>query len=300
MTEGKGYAKLKAQTSLTDILAVATEFERTARDFYTQLAPKVSKSIRYLVEELAEEEQRHFELFTKLRNRPDIESQVQQMVHSDRGAHQPLCWRVIGPVDNQGLADDVLPRNESPVPAVQGRVAVVAHREEAVGRDDDGVPHHVRREHLQRGIIKPHVRLTGEVVAVGVDVIRLVELVRFVQLPPVQEDLLVHDPDRVTGNADHPLDKGLFDIDGVAENDDVAALHLLVGQNMPAQGAGRRVGELVHQQVVADEKRVLHRTRGNYERLDERRCAKQQQQYGHGPFRDRSALLRLAHRLLLL
>lgn len=80
MTEGKGYAKLKAQTSLIDILAVATEFERTARDFYTQLAPKVSKSIRYLVEELAEEEQRHFELFTKLRNRPDIESQVKQMV----------------------------------------------------------------------------------------------------------------------------------------------------------------------------------------------------------------------------
>ena len=80
MTEGTGYAKLQAQTSLDDILAVATEFERTAREFYAQLAPKVSKSIRYLVEELAEEEQRHFELFTKLRNRSDIEDQIGQMV----------------------------------------------------------------------------------------------------------------------------------------------------------------------------------------------------------------------------
>ncbi len=80
MPEGKGYKKLKAQTSLGDILAVATEFERTARDFYADLAGKVSKNIRYLVEELAEEEQRHFDLFTELRERPDLEQQIEQMV----------------------------------------------------------------------------------------------------------------------------------------------------------------------------------------------------------------------------
>ena len=80
MSEGRGYGKLKAQTSLQDILAVATEFERTARDFYSALAPRVSKQLRYLVEELAEEEQRHFDLFSELLARPDIEQQVQQMV----------------------------------------------------------------------------------------------------------------------------------------------------------------------------------------------------------------------------
>jgi rubrerythrin len=80
MTEGRGYKKLKQQTSLKDILAVATEFERTARDFYSALAPKVSKQIRYLVEELAEEEQRHFDLFSALQARTDIEEQVQQLV----------------------------------------------------------------------------------------------------------------------------------------------------------------------------------------------------------------------------
>lgn len=80
MTEGKGYKRLKAQTSLKDILAVATEFERTARDFYADLSPKVSKQIRYLVEELAEEEQRHYDLFTALASRTDLESQVEQLV----------------------------------------------------------------------------------------------------------------------------------------------------------------------------------------------------------------------------
>jgi rubrerythrin len=82
MSEGheSGYDRLKAKKTLAEILEVATEFERTARDFYTDLAPKVSKQIRYLVEELAEEEQRHFDLFTELRERPDIEDEVHALV----------------------------------------------------------------------------------------------------------------------------------------------------------------------------------------------------------------------------
>ena len=82
MPEGKGYKKLKAQTSLADILEVATEFERTARDFYRDLTGKVSKNIRYLVEELAEEEQRHFDLFAELQSRTDIDQQISQMVET--------------------------------------------------------------------------------------------------------------------------------------------------------------------------------------------------------------------------
>jgi len=80
MTEGNGYNQLKQQTSLKDILAVATEFERTARDFYQDMVPKVSKKIRYLLEELAEEEQRHYDLFSELGARSDIEDQVHELV----------------------------------------------------------------------------------------------------------------------------------------------------------------------------------------------------------------------------
>jgi rubrerythrin len=75
-----GYEKLQSKKSLADILDVAIEFERTARDFYTSLIPKVSKQIRYLVEELAKEEQRHFDLFTELKARPDLDKQVEALV----------------------------------------------------------------------------------------------------------------------------------------------------------------------------------------------------------------------------
>ncbi len=81
MTEGThGIERLRGKTSLKEILEVATHFEETARDFYTSLIPKVSKRIRYLVEELADEEQAHYDLFSQLANRPDLAEQVQQEV----------------------------------------------------------------------------------------------------------------------------------------------------------------------------------------------------------------------------
>jgi rubrerythrin len=78
--EGSGYERIKAQKTLREILEVATSFEQSARDFYTALAPKVSKNLRWLVQELAEEEQRHYDLFTRLATRKNLERQVATLV----------------------------------------------------------------------------------------------------------------------------------------------------------------------------------------------------------------------------
>jgi len=69
-------ARLRGKTTMREILEVATGFEASARDFYTALIPKVSKRIRYLVEELAAEETAHFNLFSALSQRADIADQV--------------------------------------------------------------------------------------------------------------------------------------------------------------------------------------------------------------------------------
>jgi len=71
-----GIERLRGKTTMREILEVATGFEASARDFYTGLIPKVSKRIRYLVEELAAEEQEHFDLFTKLAERADVAEQI--------------------------------------------------------------------------------------------------------------------------------------------------------------------------------------------------------------------------------
>lgn len=70
--------KLRNTTSLKEILEVATHFEESARNFYTDLIPKVSKRIRFLVEALAEEEQHHYDLFNNLAQRDDIAGQIKQ------------------------------------------------------------------------------------------------------------------------------------------------------------------------------------------------------------------------------
>jgi len=78
--DSAAYERIRSKKTLGEILEVATSFEQAAVNFYTALVPKVSKNLRYLVEELAAEEQAHYELFTKLANNPDIEPQVQNEI----------------------------------------------------------------------------------------------------------------------------------------------------------------------------------------------------------------------------
>ncbi|NNJ92021.1 MAG: rubrerythrin [Gammaproteobacteria bacterium] len=73
----KAAEKLRGMKTLAEILDTATAFEESARDFYTELAPKVSKRIRWLVEELAEEEKEHYRLFSELASRTRSSDTIQ-------------------------------------------------------------------------------------------------------------------------------------------------------------------------------------------------------------------------------
>lgn len=64
--------RLSGKTTVREIFEVATEFERVAHRFYSELIPKVSKNIRWLVEELAEEEMEHVRIFTELAENPAV------------------------------------------------------------------------------------------------------------------------------------------------------------------------------------------------------------------------------------
>lgn len=83
-----GYDRLAGTKSLKEILEIATDFERAARDFYAGLAPKVSKRIRFIVEELAEEEQVHFDLFNRLAERADLAEYVNERIQTPASDHR--------------------------------------------------------------------------------------------------------------------------------------------------------------------------------------------------------------------
>jgi rubrerythrin len=86
--KGSGYRRLKEKTTLKEILETATLFEATARDFYQSLRDRVSKRLRPLVQELVTEEQRHHELFEALGRRPDVQSQIQELVKTPASDHR--------------------------------------------------------------------------------------------------------------------------------------------------------------------------------------------------------------------
>jgi rubrerythrin len=71
------YARIQSKKTLKEILEVASSFEESARNFYADLIPKVSKNVRWVVEELAQEEQQHYDMLMTLAARGDIEAQVQ-------------------------------------------------------------------------------------------------------------------------------------------------------------------------------------------------------------------------------
>jgi rubrerythrin len=83
-----GRERLQKSTTVGEVLQTAVSFEQTARDFYRDLAPRVSKRIRWLVEELADEEQRHFDLFTELMQRDDIDTQIQARIATPAADHK--------------------------------------------------------------------------------------------------------------------------------------------------------------------------------------------------------------------
>lgn len=84
MIEGRrsSYERIRSKTSVKEILELACAFEESARDFYRDLTAKVSKNIRWLTEELAEEEQRHYDLLVALATREDLAEQVKAEVRT--------------------------------------------------------------------------------------------------------------------------------------------------------------------------------------------------------------------------
>ncbi len=80
--------KLQSTQSLAEILDTAMHFEAIARDFYAELCTRVSKPLRGLVQELADEEAEHYQLFAELRDREDIQQFIAERIKTPSADHQ--------------------------------------------------------------------------------------------------------------------------------------------------------------------------------------------------------------------
>ena len=85
---GSGYQRMQQKQSLDEILETAMGFEQSARDFYTSLCDRVSKPLRGLVQELADEEAEHYNLFMLLRERNDIQQHIGEKIKTPPNDHK--------------------------------------------------------------------------------------------------------------------------------------------------------------------------------------------------------------------
>jgi rubrerythrin len=72
--------KFKDKTTIGEILETAASFEEVAFKFYSDLKNKVSQPLRRLVQELADEEKRHVELFKSISQYPQVPEQMAQLI----------------------------------------------------------------------------------------------------------------------------------------------------------------------------------------------------------------------------
>jgi rubrerythrin len=125
---GAAYQRLKQMQSIEQILDTAMSFEKTAKDFYGKLVDQVSKPLRYLVKELAEEEQRHYDLFKELKNHPALPQFI-----NERIATPPSDHRFSDYIQAPELGDN--PDDQSVLQYALGREHTAMEQYEALARE---------------------------------------------------------------------------------------------------------------------------------------------------------------------
>src|ERR1700730_13799850 len=167
-------------------------------------------------------------------------------------------------------ADNIFAWNAAPEAAVVRIAAIVAHHEITVVRNFVRLPQIVR--------------------------IAAANCVAFVQPLTVHPHRTIVDINGISRQADNALHvvRGIRR-EGWFENDDLLAMRIAPQRHMPIrEGHARVVADAAHDQVIADQQRVLHRSRRNHARLADRAVDEQKNQRYPEP-RDDFALYSLSH-----
>src|SRR6185436_497975 len=171
------------------------------------------------------------------------------------------------------FSDDQFARNKSPVAAVLAVIAVVAHRKIKIGRHD----HFVSLE--EGGVPGDSIQIVGRITGKrrkqpAIAAIHHL-LVRLGQRLSIDKDLRIVEANSVARQANRPLYIVLGEVARVLENNDVATVDIPKRKERVHERAAGTIGKFVHQQMVADQKIVLHGGRRYLERLnDEGRAEK--------------------------
>src|SRR5215510_11195039 len=177
-----------------------------------------------------------------------------------------LIARFNGHVNHDRRPDDMVARNWAHETAVERIAAIVAHHEIAVRRNFER-----KNVRLTSEIATPQSRLSG---------VGGANRVVFAKARSIDVDAAVMNIDNIAGQADDALDdvRSVAGIDG-PEDDDLLAFGTAPKRfvNVGKGNAGV-IAEATHEQMIADEQRILHGSRRNHARLADRSVDEKQNQ----------------------
>ena len=176
------------------------------------------------------------------------------------------------PIDQQGAPNDIFPRHEAPIAAVEALIAIVAQHEIVALRNNqfavlDQFSHLQPPPPLQPrdGIVS-----AGKLVPKYVMRQRAVTNVRFRQRSAVHVHSPVDQAYAISRHSHHALHEVFAGMNRIVENDDISAVDRAVGQDM-IQKSTAAIAQLIHQQIIPDQQGVLHGLGGNLKSLDDKR-----------------------------
>src|SRR5882724_3725056 len=180
---------------------------------------------------------------------------------------------VDGPVDKERAAHDGFAVDEAPVATVGAVVAIIAHGEIFSGGHDEFVALNVFANFVspfdlhgwnkklitgrRKGIVQRIVARSG-----------IVDHIGFIEGFAVDEDLLIDNLQVISRQANDALHEMRMILIGIFEDNDIAAFEIAVRKKLFVPVAAAAEDKFVDQEMIADEKRFLHRRRRNLEGLN--------------------------------
>src|SRR5580700_4798934 len=175
------------------------------------------------------------------------------------------------PVNHNWAAHNSVAIHKTPIPAVPATIAIVTHYEIITGRNDEFAAANVTKNLFRPFRTKSdfdEIAVGGrKIIAEGIFVGRVVDHIWLRKRIAIYVHVLIDDANAISRQTDHALYVVRMIVEREFEDHDVAPPDGAIRKELFIPGAVSFENKLVHQQMISDQQRRLHRLRRNFKCL---------------------------------
>src|ERR1700683_2584520 len=190
-----------------------------------------------------------------------------------------------GPVNHNRTAHNSASVHKAPIAAVPTTIAIIApHKIILRGNRERAaldVTQNLFRPFRAKSDFDKVAVGRRKIIAEGIFISRFMNHVRLRERIAVYIDMLVDDPDAISGQTDHTLYVVRMIVEWKLEDDNIAASNCAVRQELFVPGPVSFEYKLIHQQMISDQQRRLHGLGRNFESLNDEGGSEKRKQNCH-------------------